>query len=100
MKTYKPKHYDISDKRYVELLNFCLQYDELSVRHDKRSARKIAIIEEALQEACPNETVRFYLRNAIRWGLAYEKLGAIPLGRRQFYDLRRKFFHILDQKRG
>lgn len=97
MRTYIPDSYKIGKHRYIELFNFCLQYDDFLRRSE---AEQIKIIEESLSDAEPNEAVREFLRKAIRWGLSYEKLGAVPVGRRQFYEIRRKFFYILSQKRG
>ncbi len=94
MRTYIPCRYELSKERYLELLYFCLQYDKFEDNSENRR-----IIDDVLDEVAPDESTRICLLKNIRWGLTYEKLGSVPLGRRQFYDLRRKFFFVLSEKR-
>ena len=57
----------------------------------------IDIIDKAL-EAVAEPTVLPYLKKAVTRGLKYEIINP-PMGRRQFYSLRRRFFVVLWQLR-
>lgn len=102
MRHYKPDEYGITKHRYTELTSFCLQYDEFSRRagEDPAARHNQIMIDDAIADACgPDTGLRDYLRNAVRWGWPYERLGRVPCGRAQFYTLRRRFFWILDKAR-
>lgn len=102
MRNYKPDGYGLTRHRYTELSSFCLQYDDFVRRAgaDPAALHNRELIDAAIADACgPDAGLRDYLRNAVRWGLAYEKLGQVPCGRAQFYTLRRRFFWILDRIR-
>lgn len=118
--------YEISKYRYRELKNFCLQYDEKKQRlaalrglgavtysnephgsgisnptaskaeRAQQLARDVELIE---QTAMAVDSVNYYslLANVTATNLPYEYLSP-TYGRRQFYENRRKFFHLLDQK--
>lgn len=119
--------YRLSRYRYLELMNFCLQYDEKREKlsgcytvgatpYDaaKRSSgigrpteyraekaiglrRDLELIELAAAHACEGKHVlsEKLLYNVTR-RIPYERLGEVPCGRQQFYELRWKFFYILD----
>ena len=119
--------YGISGERYRELLHMCRQYDEMRRRLDRiragaedphasgsgaaglvkdptgnRAVRaadswcaaRIHAIEQAAIAADPS-LCRYILRNVTR-GVSYERMDA-PCGRRQFFEVRRRFFWELDQ---
>jgi len=117
----------ISDYAYLELKNFCLRYgefkDEISVilnstacmptaaRDDptadtalriERLSRKRELIEQTAIEA--DSAIYQALINNVTTGVSYEQMRAcgirIPCGQRQFYKKRRKFFWLLNYKKG
>lgn len=81
------KLYKISDNEYRELKYFCLRYSELKPVN-------VEIIDRALKLTAGNEIIRGYLRRAVTNNISYEQLD-IPMGKNQYYELRRKFFYIL-----
>lgn len=119
--------YNISVNRYRELKYFCRQYREkqrqlremteigaTSMREGGRGAkvadttantamrraeleRGLEIIEQAAKEA--DAEIYSYIISNVADGIPYEYLGA-PIGRRKFYEMRRKFFFILSGKKG
>lgn len=119
--------YDISKYRYRELSNFCLQYSELiNAKNDcytlssvkigdtpksnrlsdftainaERACRlgdKIEMIEQTAIEL--DSELYNYILKAVTEGLTWDDL-LPPCGRRQFYQLRRKFFYLLNLKKG
>lgn len=119
--------YNISGNRYRELKYFCRQYREkqerlremtelaaMTVQEGGRSGKvsdvtaDTAIRRETLQKDLDSieqaametdaELYGYIIRN-VTDGIPYEYLGA-PMGRRQFYKMRRKFFFILSEKKG
>lgn len=120
--------YEISRERYRELKYFCRQYadkkakaaearlpggqaldgmphgsavgDPTARRAEKamRYARDVELIERVAAEAAPDCT-RELLRNVTE-GTPWEHLPAACCGRRQFYELRRRFFWLLDREKG
>ena len=126
MRTYVHDNYGISGYRYRELYAFCRQYSEWKlalsqcyslqgpVPHAARSGgvndptsaaamraeqyqKNIAMIERTVQEAAPE--IAQALLKAVTDGIPYEWLD-VPMGRRQFYNARRKFFYLLDKAKG
>ena len=119
--------YSISGNRYRELKYFCRQYREKqsrlramteistpAVQEGGRSGRvsdatadiairremlqkDLELIEQAAFEA--GEELYSYIVSNVADGVPYEYLG-VPVGRRQFYEIRRKFFFILSSKKG
>ena len=63
----------------------------------KKLSRDIHLIEKTAQEAV-GELFPFLLKNVTE-DISYEHMG-VPCGRRQFYFMRRKFFCLLNQKKG
>ena len=62
---------------------------------------KIQLIEQAAVDA--DEALSGYILMAVTSGLGYDTMNArynVPCARNTFYDRYRKFFWILDQKRG
>lgn len=118
--------YNISKYRYRELKNFCLQYREKKMQLNSitllgsagtennckgntisdRTANDairiaeikndIELIESSAREA--DETIQKYILANVVDEIPYEYMDA-PIGRRQFYAVRRKFFYILSQKK-
>jgi lysophospholipase L1-like esterase len=126
VRTYVHDNYGISGYRYRELFAFCRQYAEWKlalsqcyslqgpVPHAARSGgvndptsaaamraeqyqKNIALVERTVQEAAPE--IANALLKAVTDGMPYEWLD-VPMGRRQFYDARRKFFYLLDKAKG
>lgn len=65
-----------------------------------RYSTVIDLIESSVKEACgENEGMYPYILKAVTQGFTWERLPDCPCGRRQFYELRRKFFFMLSQKR-
>lgn len=98
------KSYEISKNEYRELKYFCLRYRkmqrevQLGSNFDMERFIKtrdcVELIDNALQVATDNEVIRDYLRKAVTTNIKFDDLG-VPMGRRQFYELRRKFFYVL-----
>jgi hypothetical protein len=59
--------------------------------------KNIALVERTVQEAAPE--IANALLKAVTDGIPYEWLD-VPMGRRQFYNARRKFFYLLDKAKG
>lgn len=122
-KTYDD--YGISKHRYLELKNFCLQYEEKKrkIRYDGSGAinydgmphgqntvnptereairnvmnqRDCEMIEQAAIET--NATLYPYILKSVTTGLPYEWINP-PICDKDFYGYRRLFFHYLDLKR-
>ncbi|MBP1544854.1 MAG: hypothetical protein J6A16_12230 [Oscillospiraceae bacterium] len=116
-------NYKIPPNVYRELKYLCLQYEDMrreiagcygisavscdsvggssisdptAARAEKamRLSADVDKIDEALRLAA-DEPVRSCIRRAVTCGLKYEHLGAVPMGRRQFYEARRRFFYLL-----
>lgn len=121
------KKYNISKERYRELKYFCLQYEEWKKQLSlcaslqvpqltgmpggknkisnptadaavKRSElmEKCAFVEQAAIEA-DAELYPYLLKNVTQ-GIPYEYM-PVPCCRQKFYNVRRKFFYKLSQKR-
>lgn len=117
----------ISWERYMELSYYCRQYQQLLEQRDairagfndlrltgqprgnrtgdptaQRAERAIAIsrkledIELAAIQADGNLCA--YILDNVARGIPYERLRC-PCGRKQFYETRRRFFAILDERR-
>lgn len=101
------RDYHISKYEHLELKYFCLQCGEKkkyidscrtkgysamnSVEHIVNSFNQI---EKALKLTTDNEIIREYLRKSVITDTKFGLLD-VPMGRRQFYELRRKFFYML-----
>lgn len=59
----------------------------------------IELIEQTVLEVAGKALYKPLLLNVTE-GIAYEYLGKVPCGRRQFYEIRQKFFYTLSKKRG
>lgn len=97
------KSYEIGKNEYRELKYFCLRYPEMKKQleaadsHSEKAlwlCYSLAQINYALELTTENEIVRDYLLRSVTENINYERLD-IPVGRRQFYELRRKFFYVL-----
>lgn len=119
--------YDISKERYRELYYFCQQYREkkerlkdcYSIRSPKPDASKrgctsdvvVGQVENAMKlerdieivEQCAiaadSEIYKYIIKNVTEEGMKYEFL-KVPASRKKFYKARRKFFYLLDRKKG
>lgn len=103
-KTMIQKYY-IEKFRYLELYYFCLQYDEKKRRignaedeaEKSRLKKDIEMMDTALLLAADSEIVADCIKkNVTSKNMPWEKLN-VPIGRRQFYEKRRKFFWILNR---
>ena len=63
----------------------------------ERYSRNIELIEKTASEVDP--VIGKYIIKNVAGNIPYEYLGHVPCGRRQFYELRRKFFFKLDMKK-
>lgn len=125
MNSKEYKKYKIDDYVYNELKWFCFQYEQKRQKlkdcyylksmnydgvrcenHNENIAQIKAInaaqlshdvdmIDTALRLASDTATYEFLKKNVTQKNMPYERLGAVPMGRRQFYEMRAKFFHIL-----
>lgn len=123
----KMEKYSISGNRYRELKYFCRQYREkqaqlremtevsapkmqeggksgrvsdLTADTAVRGAELRKDLEMIEQAAVETDTELYgYIISNVTDGIPYEHLG-VPMGRRQFYKMRRKFFFILSKKKG
>ena len=77
--------YDISKERYRELYYFCQQYKDIEA------------IEQCAVAADPE--IYQYVIKSVTEGVKYEFL-KVPASRKKFYRARRKFFYLLDRKKG
>ena len=118
--------YNISKYRYRELKNFCLQYREKKMQlssitllgsagtesngkgsaisdRTANDAIRIAEIKSDIDliESCAKEVsdllYEYLIANVVD-EIPYERM-SIPVGRRKFYETRRKFFYILSQRK-
>ena len=116
----------MSEARYLELLNFCMQYgekkdelrsmtfltngegggrsgrvsrptEEIALRR-ARLETDIGMIEASAVEAGGVVVAPFILKNVTE-KMHYRVLGNVPCGINQFYRMRRRFFEILDSKK-
>lgn len=88
------REFEINKFKYYELKYFCRQYPLW--RQKQVEFQKRELIEQTAIEADP-ETCDLLIKNVTE-GISYEYM-AVPRGRRQFYERRRKFFYLLSQKR-
>ena len=123
-KYWIPKH------RYYELKHYCLQYlhwkklyhslefkmevknGEVRSLNEERPVEKLAVIRsdckramELVERTCKDATDELweYLFKAVTEGLSYlqlQMLYEMPCGKDMYYDVYRKFFYILSQRRG
>lgn len=119
--------YGISNKRYLELKAFCLQYgekqedlkgtlsmssaaltglphgtaisDQTGLLGTRRAALSadLELIERTCRDAAPGYWQ--HLLANVTEGVSWEYLNP-PCGRRQFYEQRRKFFYLLNMRKG
>lgn len=119
--------YDISKARYRELKYFCMQYDEKKsiidygikaatndgmphgsfntsspvekqAMENELAKKDVLLIEDTINKTVQGEHMRKCLLAAVTTGTTYEYMD-VPCGRRQFYELRRRFFYLLSLKR-
>ena len=111
--TLELRNAGISRERYMELKYQCLQYDQMKKRtQDMRKAanaiaemdeearkrfrrrllRRLELIEECAREVSP-EMAPWLLGCVTR-----EKSELPPCGPRQYYEMRRRFYVLLDRK--
>ena len=86
----------LSRERVAELRYFCLQYPQKKAMKDSRSLSDVALIEAAAHEAAGSEALTPYLLKNVTNGIGLSLL-RVPMGKGQFYAMRRRFFMILDK---
>lgn len=122
----KLSKYYISKEKYNEMKWFCLRYWEMkkelagnyglsaveangmprgnmtgrpteqqAVRNEELK-RAIDLIEDTAMEA--DESIAPYIMKSVTQGTRYEYMD-VPMGRRQFYEVRRYFFYLLSKKK-
>lgn len=125
-KLSKNSKYYMSNKRYLELKNFCLQYDEwkqelksislipahsdICVQQEHGDAvwntverrmyyeNRIALVDNSL--VCVDLFVRPYIFEAVTTGRSYDALityPQVPCCKQVYYQYYRKFFYVLDK---
>lgn len=102
------KKYGISKNRYHELIHFTMQYAEwkraaLIAKEDTLESlnEKIKLVEETAKEAAGD--LYPYILEAVTKKTTYENMRIIrniPCGKNLFYELKRRYFYLLDKKRG
>lgn len=124
----KRNKYYISKHRYYELKHFCLQYKEWkdlcgsmgysscseirtgSTEWSDKTYKSYIFLSKHLEkikliETCSEETseeLGAYILKAVTEGLSYTQLKmvySIPCGRDMYYELYRRFYYILSQKK-
>lgn len=87
----------------TELKWFCWQYND-KLRYIKQNPNSkraaeylhdISRIETALHNVTTDATYKPLKKHITNRNMPYERLGTVPMGRRQFYDMRRRFFEEL-----
>lgn len=87
----------------TELKWFCWQYND-KLRYIKQNpnskkaaeySHDISRIEAALHSVTNDATYKQLKKHITNRNMPYERLGIVPMGRRQFYDMRRRFFEEL-----
>lgn len=94
-KIVKDNPYYISKYRYLELKNFCLQFDEWDF-NDNRRRLIIASVHEL------DAWIQRYIMEAVTKGKAFPYLKTvkqIPCERDLYYKNYRKFFYLLSERR-
>ena len=87
--------FHISKYRYLELKNFCLQYDEWNPDDNRR-----VLLLSAVSEL--DDWIRNYILEAVTKGKAFPYLKTvkqIPCERDLYYKNYRKFFYLLSERR-
>ncbi len=91
----------------TELKWFCRQYND-KLKYIKQYPndiktkdylRDINMIETALHIVTDSATYEPLKKHITNKNMPYERLGAVPMGRRQFYAMRAKFFEKLQRLR-
>lgn len=98
MRKWLVKVQAMSRARVAELRYFCLQYGEKRARGNRHDLADVAMIESAAAEACGGSPLLYdCLMDNVTKETAIHRLN-VPMGARQFYAMRRRFFAILDEK--
>ncbi len=85
--------YGISKRRYRELHNHCLQYEEFK---KNENTKHFAIrIEETAREA--DASLQEYILKSVTQDIPFRYMN-VPAGINQFYAARRNFYIMLSQK--
>lgn len=91
----------------IELKWFCRQYND-KLKYIKQHPNDIRsgdylcdinLIETALRIATDTATYEPLKKHITNKNMPYERLGAVPMGRRQFYAMRARFFEALQRLR-
>ena len=108
IRTTTLEKYNISKYRYMELIYFCLQYnewkkmieDENIILCEIELKYKCKLIEQTAIEA-DAELYPYILKAVTNEGVSYNYLKMvynIPCGKDVYYDRRRKFYCLLSEK--
>lgn len=65
---------------------------------DSYTRRRVRVVEASAEAACPSAALRRCLLASVTGNAGYERLGRVPCGRRQFYQMRRAFYVELDAR--
>lgn len=89
-----------------ELKWFCYQYEDkfryIKTHNDDRAKtymQHVNMIETALHLVTDVGTYEHLKNHVTNQNMPYERLGAVPMGRRQFYRLRSRFYSTLARLR-
>ena len=100
------KSYKISKNEYRELKYFCLRYHEMKKYVEEHEQgcfdddkywlclQDVILIDGVLEIVTDSDVIHNCLFKSVTENIGYDRLN-IPMGRQQFYELRRKFFYIL-----
>ena len=101
------KKYGISRNRHQELMHFTLQYKEWKIKIRNSTGEdwdalnaKIKLVESTAEEAA--KELAPYILEAVISRATYENMRLIkeiPCGKNMFYELKRKYYYLLDKKR-
>lgn len=69
-----------------------------AIEAQKYSDKIDKIERSALKASDGSEVLYHCLIRCVTRGIMYERLGTVPCGRRQFYNMRRLFFWLLDKE--
>ena len=95
IRTKRIEKQGISRERYLELVHFSRQYQEIRQRGAAdRRAWRVPVIEEAARAA--REDIFPYLLENVTTGRTFEQMNP-PCGRCQFFEARKRYFVELDR---
>lgn len=87
----KLSDYGITKEKIKEMTHFCQKYEEYKKCGEMD---KVKLIDDTLDKL---SYFRGDIKKNITTGIKFEYLGFIPIGRKQFYQIRRYFFYLLSK---